>query len=52
MKSNFRGSKIVEVKRDERRLILDKLQNAASFGLLEACRALMRKTKTFREPTA
>lgn len=48
MKGNFRGSKILEVNRDERKIILDKIKNAASFGMLEGVPSIDDKNENFQ----
>lgn len=48
MKGNFRGSKILEVNRDERKIILDKIKNAASFGMLEGVPSVDDKNENFQ----
>ena len=48
MKGNFRGSKILEVKPDERKIILDKIKNAASFGMLEGVPSVDDKNENFQ----
>ena len=48
MKGNFRGSKILEVNRNERKIILDKIKNAASFGMLEGVPSVDEKNENFQ----
>ena len=48
MKSNFRGSKISEVKPDEKKIILDKMRNAKSFGILKGVPSVDEKNENFQ----
>ncbi|MBR1645551.1 MAG: DUF87 domain-containing protein [Selenomonadaceae bacterium] len=48
MKGNFRGSKISEVNRDDKKNILDKMQRAKSFGILEGVPSVDEKNENFQ----
>jgi len=48
MIGNFRGSKVSEVKLNDKRAILDKIQNAASFGMLEGVPSVDEKNENFQ----
>ncbi len=48
MKGNFRGSKISEVNLTEKKSILNKIQNAASFGMLEGVPSVDEKNENFQ----
>ena len=48
MKGNFRGSKVSEVNRDEKKIILERIKNAASFGILEGVPSVDEKNENFQ----
>ena len=48
MKGNFRGSKILEVNLAEKKSILNKIQTAASFGMLEGVPGVDEKNENFQ----
>lgn len=48
MIGNFRGSKVSEIKLNDKRAILDKIQNAASFGMLEGVPSVDEKNENFQ----
>ena len=48
MIGNFRGSKVSEVKLNDKRAILDKIQNAASFGMMEGVPSVDEKNENFQ----
>ncbi len=48
MIGNFRGSKVSEVKLNDKRAILDKIRNAASFGMMEGVPSVDEKNETFQ----
>lgn len=48
LKGNFRGSKISEVNLAEKKIILDRIKNAASFGILEGVPSVDEKNENFQ----